>query len=38
MTYGIVVAGMGPSSIICACKKDLSYIEECVKITQEGIT
>jgi len=38
MTYGIVVAGMGSSSIICAYKKGLSYIEECVKITQEGIT
>jgi hypothetical protein len=38
MTYGIVVAGMGSSSIICVCKTGLSYIEECVKITQEGIT
>jgi len=38
MTYGIVVAGMGSLSIIFACKKGLSYIEECVKIAQEGIT
>jgi len=29
---------MGTSSVICACKKGLSYIEECVKIAQEGIT